>query len=207
MSGLSFGEMNIWRLELKVQLQLAAEVSGYKVQVINPVDYYNFEEKKYQSEEEVRDFDLNHVITSDVIVVNLEGLNSSDGTKIELHDAKYHNRIPVIAFGDRKLYDNLHPWVKENITRVEEKVEDVVRYIQEFYMKQGGAINIEVISTSHALAKELLSKPDGFITATLNEEEYVISDTRRVNTHANIDDSVTHWTLNLRDGGKGNLKR
>lgn len=135
MSGLSFGEMNIWRLELKVQLQLAAEVSGYKVQVINPVDYYNFEEKKYQSEEEVRDFDLNHVITSDVIVVNLEGLNSSDGTKIELHDAKYHNRIPVIAFGDRKLYDNLHPWVKENITRVEEKVEDVVRYIQEFYMK------------------------------------------------------------------------
>lgn len=207
MSGLSFEEMNIWRLELKVQLQLAAEVSGYKVQVINPVDYYNFEEKKYQSEEEVRDFDLNHVITSDVIVVNLEGLNSSDGTKIELHDAKYHNRIPVIAFGDRKLYDNLHPWVKENITRVEEKVEDVVRYIQEFYMKQGGAINIEVISTSHALAKELLSKPDGFITATLNEEEYVISDTRRVNTHANIDDSVTHWTLNLRDGGKGNLKR
>ncbi len=135
MSGLSFEEMNIWRLELKVQLQLAAEVSGYKVQVINPVDYYNFEEKKYQSEEEVRDFDLNHVITSDVIVVNLEGLNSSDGTKIELHDAKYHNRIPVIAFGDRKLYDNLHPWVKENITRVEEKVEDVVRYIQEFYMK------------------------------------------------------------------------
>lgn len=135
MSGLSFEEMNIWRLELKVQLQLAAEVSGYKVQVINPVDYYNFEEKKYQSEEEVRDFDLNHVITSDVIVVNLEGLNSSDGTKIELHDAKYHNRIPVIAFGDRKLYDNLYPWVKENITRVEEKVEDVVRYIQEFYMK------------------------------------------------------------------------
>lgn len=45
MSGLSFEEMNIWRLELKVQLQLAAEVSGYKVQVINPVDYYNFEEK------------------------------------------------------------------------------------------------------------------------------------------------------------------
>jgi len=135
MSGLSFEEMNIWRLELKVQLQLAAEVSGCKVRVINPVDYYNFEEKRYQSEEEVRDFDLSHVITSDVIVVNLEGLNSSDGTKLELHDAKYHNRIPVIAFGDRKLYDKLHPWIKENITRVEEKVEDVVRYIQEFYMK------------------------------------------------------------------------
>lgn len=65
----------------------------------------------------------------------------------------------------------------------------------------------EIISTSHALAKELLNKPDGFITATLGDEEYVISSAQRVATHANIDDSVTHWTLNLRDGGKGNLKR
>lgn len=57
------------------------------------------------------------------------------------------------------------------------------------------------------LAKELLSKPDGFITATLDEEEYVISNIQRISTHANIDDSVIHWTVNLRDGGNGNLKR
>ena len=66
---------------------------------------------------------------------------------------------------------------------------------------------LEIISTSHALARELLSKPDGFITATLGEEEYIISNTQRVVTHANIDDSVTHWTLNLRDGGNVNIKR
>lgn len=65
----------------------------------------------------------------------------------------------------------------------------------------------EIINTSHALAKELLSKSDGFITATLGDEEYVISNTQRVTTHANIDDSVVYWILNLRDGGKGNLKR
>ena len=65
----------------------------------------------------------------------------------------------------------------------------------------------EIISTSHALARELLSKPDGFITATFGEEEYIISSTQRVSTHANIDDSVTHWTLNLRGSGNGNLKR
>ena len=57
------------------------------------------------------------------------------------------------------------------------------------------------------LAKELLSRPDSFITATYGEEEYVISDLERIATHANIDDSVTHWTLNLRDGGQGNIKR
>lgn len=134
MSGLTFGKMNAWRQELKVQLQFAADISGYQIQVINPVDYYNFEEKRYQSEEEVEDYDLMHVLTSNIVVVNLEGLDSSDGTKIELHDAKYHNRIPVIAFGNRVLYENLHPWINRNITRVEETIEDAVRYIQEFYM-------------------------------------------------------------------------
>lgn len=134
MSGLSFEEMNTWRKKLKEKLLLVAEISGYQLRVINPVDFYNFEEKIYQSELEVEEYDLAHVISSDVIIVNLNGLSSSDGTKIELHDAKYHNRIPVIAFGDKELYEELHPWIKVNITRVENTVEDVVKYIQEFYM-------------------------------------------------------------------------
>ena len=63
------------------------------------------------------------------------------------------------------------------------------------------------IGTSHALAMELLSKPDGFITATHGNEELIIESYQKVATHANIDDSVTHWTLNLRNGGNGNIKR
>jgi len=63
------------------------------------------------------------------------------------------------------------------------------------------------ILTSHELAKELLSKPNGFITASNGEYEYVIENFKRIATHANIDDGVTHWTLNLRDGGNGNIKR
>ena len=57
------------------------------------------------------------------------------------------------------------------------------------------------------LAKELLKKSDDFITVTYNNEELIIEDFKRVPTHANIDDGVTHWTLNLRDGGNGNIKR
>lgn len=57
------------------------------------------------------------------------------------------------------------------------------------------------------MARELLNKPDGFITAMLDNEEYIIDSIQRIATHANIDDSVTHWTLNLRDGGNGNLKQ
>lgn len=57
------------------------------------------------------------------------------------------------------------------------------------------------------MAKELLNKPNGFVTATIGDEEYVVDNIRKINNHANVDDSETHWTLNLRDGGKGNIRR
>lgn len=134
MSGLTYSEMNEWRLKIKEKLLRAAENAGYTVTIINPVDFYNFEERRHQSEEEVEDYDLAHVISSDIIIVNLNGLSSSDGTKFELHDAKYHNRIPVIAFGDKELYNNLHPWIKRDITRVENDMDSVVEYIRDFYL-------------------------------------------------------------------------
>lgn len=66
---------------------------------------------------------------------------------------------------------------------------------------------INKISTSHELAITLLDRNNSAITATLNEEEYVIESIQRVFNHANFDDNTPHWTLNLRDGGKGNIKR
>ena len=66
--------------------------------------------------------------------------------------------------------------------------------------------NTNCIGTSYSLAKELLNKPDAFITATIGEVEYVVESIRRVATHANIDDTITHLTLNLRECG-GNVKR
>ena len=134
MSDLSFEDMNSWRFELKNLLHCFSEQKGYVLQVINPVDYFNFEEERQQSDAEVEDYDLTHVVSSDVIIVNLDGLNTSIGTAIELHDANYHNRIPVIAFGKKKDYDNLHPWIKRKITRIEETMDSVVEYISDFYM-------------------------------------------------------------------------
>lgn len=61
--------------------------------------------------------------------------------------------------------------------------------------------------SSHTLARELLSKPDGFVTAMFENREYVIESYKRVPTHANIDDSVMHWIIELRDGGQCNIKR
>lgn len=133
MSELTHSEMNNWRHVLKNKLVSTADHRGYKAYVINPVDFYNFEEAKHQNEREVKDFDLSHVLSSNIIIVNLDGLSTSDGTKYELHDARKAN-IPVIAFGEYSLYEELHPWTKDNITRVEKNMEDVVKYIRDFYM-------------------------------------------------------------------------
>ena len=134
MSGLTFKQMNDCRVALTNKLNLAAENAGYNIVVINPVIYFNFEEKKYQSEKEIEEFDLFHATTSDIAIVNLEGLESSDGSKYEMHDCAYHKKIPVIAFGNRVFYEILHPWTKHDITRVEPNMEDVVDYIKDFYM-------------------------------------------------------------------------
>lgn len=134
MGGLSYSDANTWRAELKQKLEYVASMYDCILDVINPLEYYNHFNFRHQSEEEVQDFDLAHVKNSDLIVVNLSGLSTSDGTKIELYDANYNNRIPVIAFGNRDEYENLHPWVKRCITRVEENMNDVVEYIRDFYM-------------------------------------------------------------------------
>lgn len=39
------------------------------------------------------------------------------------------------------------------------------------------------------------------------EKEFVIENYHRIATHANSDDGVVHWTLQLQDYGNGNIKR
>ena len=135
MNGFSFEEMNSWRDEVFNKLLNLSGMYDTKLDVINPVMYYNFEKKRHQTEIEVEEFDLAHVISSDIIIVNLNGLKDSIGTIIELHDAHYHHKIPVIAFGSQELYDDLHSWIKNDITRVENDIDEMLDYIEDFYLR------------------------------------------------------------------------
>lgn len=74
-------------------------------------------------------------------------------------------------------------------------------------MKKGEVINrLCNITTSHQLARELLSRPDGFITITVDGREYLITNIRRNSTCANWDDSSIYWTLKGEYESRGNLK-
>lgn len=129
MSGLSFDQMNQWRVDAKEKLLIMAEKSGYRLSVINPVDFYNFEQIEYQSQEEVMDYDLFHVEHSDFLIVNAEELNDSKGTIMEIFDAWVH-KIPVFLFG---VYKNSHPWIERCVTRFESDIDHVITYLKNFY--------------------------------------------------------------------------
>lgn len=133
MSGLSFEKSNEWRRKLKSLIFGRAFYSQIHPIVVNPNDFYNFKATTHKSEREVMQYDLNHVRNSDIIVVNLDGINTSIGTAMELYAAAQLN-IPVLAWGTSEEWENTHPWLKECISRVESDTDDLCDYIFEYYL-------------------------------------------------------------------------
>ncbi len=130
MGNLSFEEQNQWRVRIKCYLEDFVDSRLYKVYVINPVDYYNFQEKQHKSEREVMEFDLYKVRHSDLIIVNFNDPKSL-GTVAELAVAHEH-QIPIIGLNENK--NELHPWCTELCNRIFDNMDEMLSYITEFYL-------------------------------------------------------------------------
>lgn len=128
----SITEMKGWRNFLKARIEECASNTDCNVSVINPCDYYNFEEVRHQSEKEIMDYDLALTKKSDVVIVNTLGLNTSIGSAIELYEA-YKRDIPIIAYDELNIFSKLHPWLQTYITRVENCAVDLCEYLKDFY--------------------------------------------------------------------------
>lgn len=131
MSGLTFSEMNAWRVEA-TNLFLSYESN---VKLFNPCDYYNFENDKLlkATDEEIMKFDIFHLVKhSNVVLVNLAHPGSI-GTAIECHDAKEFFHIPVIGFGTQEEYEKTHPWVRVGLNKYIPNLEEAIDYIMTFY--------------------------------------------------------------------------
>lgn len=134
MDGLSDSEMKKWRNLLKSELEKYSDIANYKTNVVSPCDYFNFNEQRYQNEQEIMKFDLSLVKNSDIVIVNTNGLNSSIGSIIEVYEA-WKNDIPIIAYDENGDYRTIHPWLKCCITRADSCVIDICEYIKDFYMR------------------------------------------------------------------------
>lgn len=130
MSGLSFEEMNEWRLKAKEEFKYQNRDKDIKLNIFNPCDYYNFNlNAETYTEKEVKKFDLYHVKSSNVVLINLD-YPDSIGSAIEIHMAHDEWRIPVIAFGKTKN----HPWIMESVDKFCNNLEEAVEYISDFYI-------------------------------------------------------------------------
>lgn len=126
----NFEEGNKWR-KYCIDTLINYECD-YKVKVVNPNDYFNFKEEPptYKSQREIMEFDLNNVRNSDLIIVNFNDMWSL-GTMAELAIA-YERRIPVIGLDVDN--QNLHPWQIEMCTRIFNNIDEMLDYVEDFYL-------------------------------------------------------------------------
>lgn len=133
MSGLCKNDYCRWRSELTNALMIKACLLDSSIQVINPSDYFDFDNMDRHLEKEVMQFDLNMVRQSDIVIVNVNGVSSSIGTAIELYEANQLN-IPVIAYTEGDVVDDIHPWIENCFSTVQMNKDELVDYIHDFYM-------------------------------------------------------------------------
>ena len=130
MGSLSFEEQSKWRQQVQDAIKFGDYDYTKKPVFFNPVNYYNFTEKRYKSEREVMEFDLNALRNSDLVIVNFNDPKSV-GTISELAIA-YEHKIPIIGLS--RDGHELHPWLTEFVSRMCESTREVVEYTTEFYL-------------------------------------------------------------------------
>lgn len=133
MQNLSFEEQNSWREKVRKELEQHYYNGNvkYHLDIINPCKYYNFQEpEKYDTQTEVMRFDLHHVKTSDLVVVNFNDPNSI-GTAMEIATC-YERGIPVIGFVEKTTA--LHSWINCSCEKILPALDDMIDYIVDFYL-------------------------------------------------------------------------
>ena len=129
MGNLNFEEQSKWRKNIQDAIKFNFDCEKC-VKFFNPVQYYNFEEKRHKTELEIMNFDLNALRKSDLIVVNFNN-PSSIGTAMEMM-LGYEMRIPIL--GLNKDDKEIHPWLECSCDRIFDNMKDLVTYIVEFYL-------------------------------------------------------------------------
>ena len=88
--------------------------------------------KDYESEKEVRDFDLNILRNSNLLIVNFNKPDSI-GTAQELAIA-HELHIPVLGLNENRC--ELHPWLRECCDRIFDSMYELIEYTRFYYIER-----------------------------------------------------------------------
>lgn len=127
----NFDEGNKWRIYCKDILEVFD--CDYMVRAVNPNTYFNFldEPPRYENQAEVMRLDLHKLRHSDLVIVNFNDMYSL-GTQSEIAIA-YDRGIPIIGIDANK--QTLHPWQVEMSERIFNDIDEMLEYIQDFYLR------------------------------------------------------------------------
>lgn len=127
----NFEECNKWRKYCKKTLETYE--CNYRVEAINPNDYFNFidEPPRYDSQNEVMKLDLHKLRNSNLVIANFNDMYSL-GSMSEIAIA-YDRGIPVIGLNES--YQDLHPWQVCMCERIFTNIDDMLDYIEDFYLR------------------------------------------------------------------------
>ena len=126
----NFDEGNKWRRYCKRTLETYE--CNYRVTAVNPNDYFNFfDEPKYATQDEVMRLDLHKLRNSDLVIANFNDMYSL-GSMAEIAIA-YDRGIPVIGLNEGS--QDLHPWQVCMCERIFTDVDEMLDYIEDFYLR------------------------------------------------------------------------
>lgn len=126
---LSFEERSHWRRQIQYAIKFNYEC-GKNVVFFDPVQFFDLEEKRHESEREIMEFDLNALRKSDLIIVNFND-PSSLGTAMEMM-LGYEMRIPILGLNREN--KEIHPWLECVCNRIFKDMKSLVEYVVEYYL-------------------------------------------------------------------------
>ena len=126
-----FEKSNKWREHCKKVLENCE--CNYNVKCFNPNSYFSFRSDApvYSNELEVMRFDLYNLRKADLVIVNFNDKKSL-GTTSEVAIA-YDRGIPIIALNEDGGY--LHPWMSCMPERIFTNIDEMIDYIEDFYLR------------------------------------------------------------------------
>ena len=120
MSGISLEEAMVWRNKF---INEYSKHTSFTPDIFNPPLYFNYEMPvEAFSDRECFRYEMRILKTSDIVVVNLDQVETSIGSLQELAVA-WANDIPVIAVDEKhdtleEAVEDMHPWLVEEIDKI-----------------------------------------------------------------------------------------
>lgn len=129
MGGLSYLEQMEWRRNLEKEILLKTDK---KVTFIHPPLFFDY---GFPDQRTAKEWEINQILDSDIVVCDLSNIKDSIGTHIEIGIIEAINRLPgkhiyTVGFGKP---DSDHPWIKSSmfyrVTDIKETADFIATYL------------------------------------------------------------------------------